>query len=105
MKKRILALALGLGLLTVPASAAASAPPASYTTPSGLTIQVTRPAVTSLGGTPTYLGDGVFQVREDSGVYGLYDINATFRASTQSSLYSMGVRWISSPSRYTQPAA
>ena len=77
MKKRILALALGLCLSAVPASAAASAPPASYTTPSGLTIQVTRPAVTSLGGAPTYLGDGVFQVREDSGVYGLYDINAT----------------------------
>ena len=79
MKKRILSLVLALCLALLPgtASAAASAPPASYTTSSGLTIQVTRPAVTSLGDIPTYLGDGVFQVREDSGVYGLYDINAT----------------------------
>ena len=79
MKKRILSLVLVLCLALLPgtASAAASAPPASYTTSSGLTIQVTRPAVTSLGDIPTYLGDGVFQVREDSGVYGLYDINAT----------------------------
>ena len=82
MKKRnvrilSLALALGLCLTLLPAASAASAPPDSYTAPSGLTIRVTRPAVASLEGAPTYLGDGVFQVRESSGVFGLYDINAT----------------------------
>ena len=77
MKRRMvsLTLALCLCLSLMPAAWAAEAPPASYTTPSGLTIHVTRPVGTLDDTSLTYMGDGVFQVREENGTYGLYDIN------------------------------